>query len=88
MEGIFQRFIGKLNKSILDFSAPAIGKAWLSDGSQDLSSLQPLILAVRPRTAERRIARRFLKRFLHLPGRRVRPPATSKHTRTGGRWFT
>jgi hypothetical protein len=24
-----------LNKSILDFSAPAIGKAWFSDGSQD-----------------------------------------------------
>jgi hypothetical protein len=24
-----------LNKSILDFSAPAIGKAWFSDGSQN-----------------------------------------------------
>jgi hypothetical protein len=24
-----------LNKSILDFSAPAIGKTWFSDGSQD-----------------------------------------------------
>jgi hypothetical protein len=24
-----------LNKSILDFPAPAIGKAWFSDGSQD-----------------------------------------------------
>jgi hypothetical protein len=24
-----------LNKSILDFSAPAIGKAWFSDGLQD-----------------------------------------------------
>jgi hypothetical protein len=30
-----------LNKSILDFSAPAIGKAWFSDGSQD----QPLAAA-------------------------------------------
>jgi hypothetical protein len=26
---------GALNKSILDFSAPAIGKAWFSDGSQN-----------------------------------------------------
>ncbi|WP_236953279.1 hypothetical protein [Immundisolibacter cernigliae] len=24
-----------LNKSILDFSAPTIGKAWFSDGSQN-----------------------------------------------------
>ena len=39
-----------LNKSILDFSAPAPGKAWFP-GAHKISGLEPLILAVRPCTA-------------------------------------